>query len=665
MTLDGTGMDLRSDEDLGVQVTVGRSQPSRLLRSCPSAPVWAGWLVGGIAISSAYDIATGSTTAWYYALFWFGMVVATLPTVVYVATPVRQRTHRLAVVVGWAAFSFVPKVLLDPSRPSLHDEYGHWREVADILRTNHLHQPNSIVPIIADFPGLHSLTAAVVRLSGLSIWHAALLILFIVHCAAMLAIFLIAERLGGSARAAGLAALIYALNSSFLYFDTQFAYESLAIPLLLVAVFCHVSLWRSRSVANVWRWTVMGSLVGMACVVTHHLSSFVLVVLLLLGAAWARSGSDDPRVRRHAARAAWTMAVAVAGFLGLWIGVLAPGSISYLSPYITEGARQLEHLVFGGGGNQPLSGSRKLFGHNSGPFYEHLAALAAPAVIFVFAVLGVRRLRREKVLRHNAVAYFAFGLLYFVSLPFTLVYAGAEGAHRSWAFTYIGLSLLLAATAVWLLDLGSTWASRRPAHRRQRVLHSRRSSHRLQVAMVAAFVVVLVGNVAAGENVDYRFPGPYEFGSDTRSVTPELLAISSYMKTTYGVGTRVVTDRYTGLVIGGLGEQDTAVPSREFPIYQLYFNAGPPSPQLRADLTHGGFSLMVVDKRDAVLKPLLGVFFEPDEPYAYATVSPITPEKLSRYNSAPWTDKVFESDNYAIYRFDLAAFEDPLARSSQ
>ena len=47
----------------------------------------------------------------------------------------------------------------------------------------------------------------------------------------MVALFLFLERAAGSARAAGIAIAVYACNPSFLYFDSQFGYESLALAI--------------------------------------------------------------------------------------------------------------------------------------------------------------------------------------------------------------------------------------------------------------------------------------------------------------------------------------------------------------------------------------------------------------------------------------------------
>ena len=51
------------------------------------------------------------------------------------------------------------------------------------------------------------------------------------HVTLVLGIATLAQSLGMSDRTASLAAVLYGLNSSFLYFDTQYGYESMAITL--------------------------------------------------------------------------------------------------------------------------------------------------------------------------------------------------------------------------------------------------------------------------------------------------------------------------------------------------------------------------------------------------------------------------------------------------
>ena len=137
--------------------------------------------------------------------------------------------------------------------------------------------------------------------------------------------------------------------------------------------------------------------------------------------------------------------------------------------------------------------------------------------------------------------------MYFPSTIFILSPTGAEGARRSWAFTWFGLCMVVGPAAVWLLD----WAGR-SRHRWLRVS--------LYSGLMAALAVALVGGTAAGLDASYRFPGPFLYGSDARSVTPELLQTSKWFAARFGTGNNIVTDRYTGLIFDSFGLQNTAAP---------------------------------------------------------------------------------------------------------
>ena len=51
----------------------------------------------------------------------------------------------------------------------------------------------------------------------------------------MAALFVLFTRVSGSARLAGIAVMIYAGNSNFLFWGAQYSYESLSLPLLVAS----------------------------------------------------------------------------------------------------------------------------------------------------------------------------------------------------------------------------------------------------------------------------------------------------------------------------------------------------------------------------------------------------------------------------------------------
>ena len=155
-----------------------------------------------------------------------------MPIGVLIARRKTLPTVRTALVVLYGIVTYAPKLLRDPSAPLYHDEFAHWLETDEILQTGKLFRPNPIVAMAARYPGLHAATAALVHATGLTIWQAATILLLFCHVLLVVGILALAEILVTN-RTASLAAIIYSLNSSFLYFDTQFGYESVGVTLVV------------------------------------------------------------------------------------------------------------------------------------------------------------------------------------------------------------------------------------------------------------------------------------------------------------------------------------------------------------------------------------------------------------------------------------------------
>src|SRR5262249_41299409 len=153
-----------------------------------------------------------------------------------------------------------------------------------------------------------------------------------------------------------------------------------------------------------------------------------------------------------------------------------------------------------------------IFSHSTEPTYEQAAAVAAPIMIAVALLFAGIRWLRKPSLRSNFLWSFVLTAAYLASLPLTLTTHGENGAHFTWPSMYVGVALLPAALVILFeLDKRSPWLKRTAA-----------------TAGVAVFAVLLVGNTGAGLSVDHRFPGPYQFGSDTLSVTPETLGFAHW-----------------------------------------------------------------------------------------------------------------------------------------
>ena len=583
-----------------------------------------------------------------FAWFWIGMILTELPLVAMIARRVTSAAARSALLIVVGFVSYLPKLLRDPGSPIYHDEYAHWRATYDIIATGRLFEPAQIIPIIARYPGLHAATAVIVDVTGLSLWQAATVLLLLCHIAMLLGIATLARSLGLGSRAATLAAVAYGCNASFLYFDTQFAYESMAITIIAWTLVCYAQAVRARQGPRRRAWCFLTAMLTLGCVTTHHLSTIELAVVEALVSVVL----SLPRVARGDG---WRGSVATAwgltGFTALaitaWISFVAPGTVAYLSPYLGTGFSQLLRMATGSGPG------RQLFSASLSPWWEHIAAFAVTLVALVMAVGGGLRIRRwlkdgrlpSGSRRALLLGYAVVGAVYFPSTVFIFSPAGAEGARRSWAISWIGLAILTGPAAAWLTDL---------AGRRRRVV----TRNAVRLAAAAAVVLSLVGGTAAGLDASYRFTGPFLFGSDARSDTAELNAMAQWFRDRLGDGNNVVTDRYTGLLVASYGMQNTANPSRGFPVWDLYSDLpgqplGPAS--LIASLVTSDYRYLIVDKRMAADVPQLGIYFEGNEPSDLVLPDgrPIFNGRLAKFDGVVWMSKVFESDNYAVYRMNL------------
>jgi hypothetical protein len=606
--------------------------------------------VAGIsAVVHSYEIAeTTLSTPSEFTWFWVGIFLFELPLFALLARRATSPALRSALLVLYGILSYAPKLLRSPTGPVYHDEYAHWRATYEILSTGQLFRPNPIIPIISQYPGLHATTAAVVNVTGLSIWQSAIIVLVFFHVMLVVGMSMLASSLGLGSRTGAIVAVLYSLNSSFLYFDTQYGYESMGITLVVWTLVVFIKALRATSVRDRVSWSILTVLLAAGTVITHHLSALTLVLImglisLAMSLPWLAKASSWGRT----ALLAWCLTLSAALIAGGWFAFVAPATLSYLSPFVGQGLSELMQAASGAGG------ARHLFGASLSPWWEQKAAYAVVLLALGLGLCGLlliqhlfKRNRLPQGPRRAAFCAFAMlGLVYFPSTVFILSPSGAEGARRSWAFTWIGLSILMAPPVVMLLD-----GIARRARRTSRIA--------LRIGLTTVLAVGLVGGTAAGVDASYRFPGPFLYGSDARSVTPELLGTSEWFLHQFGPGNNIVTDRYTGLIFASYGLQNTDSPSSGFPAWNLYLakpGSGIEPAFLQFDLFLSGYKYLVVDTRMAYEVPELGIYFTPNDPPSVSPDDGKSPfsKTIPKYNMVSWLVKIYQSDNYAIYQLNL------------
>jgi hypothetical protein len=588
---------------------------------------------GVLLVGVSYRLAAeGRDPNLYYAAFWIGMVTLVAPLSVWAASAGSRRIDRWWAIALLGTLTMIPKYLRNPTGPLYHDEYAHWREAVDVLSTGNLYQHNTIIPVIEYFPGTSALAAAIAWLTGLSPWSAGELLVCVAHVLALFAVFVLVEAHLGSARAGAVGALIYALNPSAIYFDTQYAYESVAITYFLWVLALGTLAARSDARARRVGLLAAAVLCGALCVVTHHLTTLALLLVLATTCAVVTVRTGFRAAPETRIGVWWALFASITAISALWLAFVAWPTVSYLSPYVGKSISQLHNVA------ESRGGGRELLAANVQPHWERAITALAPLVVTVVAVLGLVILRRQRGRwRSDTLALIGFGLVYFPSVPFVLTPSGAEGARRSWAFTYVGIAVVFGLVAVSKRSLPG-WAVRLYAP-----------------TAMATLLVVLIGNVGAGLNDPYRFPGPFLWGSDTRSSSKEARTVAEQLRL-YEGRVRVVADRYTSLALTAYGELYIANPSDVYPVWDLTQTHSDPSPKLAGDMIGATDNYLVVDVRMADNPAFNGDNFGDGDPL---TGKPTPRANLERLNWVPWATLIMSTDHLRVYRLDLADIGTP------
>ena len=201
------------------------AQGPRVRRSAVGPfPVIAALVACGLLLAAFADQRGRAGRGGADTLFWIALATVIAPPM---AARVVARDVKRLEALGLVVFDIIGRAVRgegakEPARVRRPRRVGHWRTTSDILATHHLFRLNPLIDTFGVFPGLASVTSAVASTAGVSIFHAGLIVVGAAKVVSVVALFLIYEQLGGSARLATVATLAYALNPNYLFFDASF-----------------------------------------------------------------------------------------------------------------------------------------------------------------------------------------------------------------------------------------------------------------------------------------------------------------------------------------------------------------------------------------------------------------------------------------------------------
>jgi len=570
-------------------------------------------------------------------LFWAGLAVIYAPIVYRLLGRGASRAERLGLVLTLALSLYLTKVLRSPAEFVRFDELGWWRASNEAVLSGHLFESNPLNPATAGFPSLAEVTAALSQLSGLSIFHSALIVIGLARAVLILALFLFFERLTGSARGAGIGIAVYACNPSFLYFDAQFGYESLALAVAAAFLLAALRWSRFERIAvgpEVGGTAALVAVLACGLAVTHHMSSLAVIGFLALWllVRWLLLRGGDSAEVKLMGPLLPTAALAVA--FALWFAFVAGGeTIDELGGVFSRAFHSIVDLVSGDQGSKQLfSGASE-----SQPLAARALAIASVIPVLVLILAGLRLIWRERLRDSLSLALCGVALLYPVTLGLRLTQAGSETSQRASEFVFLGVAFLAALLV----------ARRPPRGALRRSERARRLLARIALSAVA--LLTFVGAFLLGELQATRQPGPYLVGAEDRSVTPQGVAAARFAAAHLPPRSRLLADRTNATLLGSYGGMDPIFGRfADIPLPRILFAPQFGHPDERA--VHGqSISFVVVDRRLSRETPLIGYYVESDEPGAFVRKRAVGPRVLEKLRSVPNVSKIYANGQIVIY----------------
>lgn len=633
---DDVGMKLASDE--ASEFPVVSSNNSAVTE--PKSETW-GWLPVlsltsgvGVFLVALAGYAGRVASQWADPLFWLGLLVLLLPIALRLLSPKPARRERIALLVVLGSALYLFRDLDYPLSFAYNDEFLFWRGTQDIAMSGHLFRANPLLPIGPFYPGLEILTNALSSLTGLSIFVSGMIVIEVAGLVLVLSLYLFFEYLSSSARMAGIATLLYMANI-FQFGATTFHYQSLAMPLAAFVLFatlrraCAPTGYRLGLTVAIW--------LGLAAVViTHHVTSYALVAILLLLTAVFLLPRLVPSFHHIRDQKDWVGpgGAALVGLVMcvLWLHFTANSALDHLTPYLDNTVRQLIQIL------NSERAPRQLFYDGSGyaePLWERVTSFSAVVLISLGLPFGLFQIWRRY--RSNAFALaLAVGVLaYPISLLLRLTVAGIEISGRAQAYLFIMVAFVLSA------GITHFWSSRVP-------------NWRYSALVVGAMVIIFIGGWINGTAPLWlRLPGPYMVSADPRSIGPESVASAEWARSHLGPGQRMVSDRINSVLMATYGyervvtsEGDKILVSSIF--LSPHFDAG-----VETTLRRGRVQYIVVDRRLSTALPRIGFYYDVEEPHLLHYSKPIDPAALAKFDGVQNVSRVFDSGDIVIYDVEV------------
>ncbi len=554
-------------------------------------------------------------------VFWLGQFVMVTPIAARLLVRKVTRRERLGLVLFLGLGLYLLKILNSPASFTYYDELQHWATLDSIVRTGHLFIENRLLITSSAYPGLEIATSAVVQMSGLSYFAAGALVVGLLRLILVTALFMFVERITRSARLAGLAVLVYVCNPSFVFFDAQFAYETMALSFAALVLLA-VAVRDEASAGERASWTVVALLALGTTVVSHHITSFALAGALV---AWYALTVIKRRRVLPLEGPGWLAPVAVVLTVA-WLVEVASITIGYLKGPAQSAINGLISLLL-----QEQQG-RGLFQSSTGtvaPVDERLTGIIGALLLVAAIPFGLFYLWRRRPASPMTWLLALVACAYPGTLVLRISSGGWQAAERSSAFIFVGLGIVVA------YFLGSRTLER---------------ARFLQIALAAlALAIVFRSGVIGGWPPFARLPGSYLVEADSRSIDVRSVTAAQWARQTLGPGNRIAADRDNNILFGSYGEQAVVwYQTDSLDVSPIFFSSSVGPDQI-ALIKAGHIRYLVVDTRLASALPELGEYYDDAELTGGPHTQPIPLKDLDKFDATPGVSRVYDDGSIRVY----------------
>ena len=569
--------------------------------------------LGTVLVAIAYEYGRENRSLDFgRGLLWLGLGCIYLPVFARMLSPAATRAERLLLVFMAGTLLYVVKVLHDPTSFGQADEYMHFANAENILHWGQLYTPDSLLPVSASYPGLPSLAAAVSTLTGLTLFVSSLIVVGVARVMLLIALFLVFERLANSARVAGVAALLYCAHPFYLMWSSQFAYESLSVPLMGAILVCLLAERRGDREPSA-AWTGAALLLIAATAITHHVTSYVLAFVLwaLVAITWRAHRPN----RRYLA-----FAVAATACAAAWLLVHGHATAGYLDSNFSYADRSLVGVIDG------QQAAHAPFGGSTSPTPPDEIILAVAGVLLVVAGVlrgGFLLLRAKGRRLAGWVVPDAAGSLTLVLAVGAIAWIGtyplraAPGAwllgSRTSDFLFIGAALLMAWAATALADgryRPGAWMTR-TGEIELPILPGPHVTLRRAGVAVCACVAVLGGTVVGSDSYA-RLARPTQVNVADRVIRPQSDTVVAWAAENLPRTASIAADATSGRLLLERGFRRVIANSGS--IGELLPTTLISGDAKRDLIAENAIDYVILDRRQSSTEPGLGLTFpRPDE----------------------------------------------------